>query len=78
MAPYRAGHLYFHGAASPTEAVVPVLVARLNTAEQVVRGKVTVALSYKKGARRITTGVPVIDIQVQSDDMFSQGWQPSP
>ena len=73
MAPYRAGHLYFHGGASLAEAVVPVLVACLDTAEHVVGGKVTVALSYKKGAKRITTRVPVIDIQVQSDDMFSQG-----
>ena len=73
MAPYRAGHLYFHGGASLAEAVVPVLVARLDTAEQVVGGKATVALSYKKGAKRITTRVPVIDIQVQSDDLFSQG-----
>lgn len=73
MAPYRAGHLYFHGGASLAEAVVPVLVARLDTAEQVLGGKVTVALSYKKGAKRITTRLPVIDIQVQSDDMFSQG-----
>jgi hypothetical protein len=31
MAPYRAGHLYFHGGASLAEAVVPVLVARLDT-----------------------------------------------
>ena len=33
MAPYRAGHLYFHGGASLAEAVVPVLVARLDTEE---------------------------------------------
>ena len=73
MAPYSAGHLYFHGGASLAEAVVPVLVARLDSAEYVVGGKVTVALSYKKGAKRITTRVPVIDIRVQSDDLFSQG-----
>ena len=35
--------------------------------------RVTVELSYKNGAKRITTRVPVIDIRVQSDDMFSQG-----
>ncbi|WP_213286695.1 PglZ domain-containing protein [Bradyrhizobium sp. sGM-13] len=72
MAPYRAGHLYFHGGASLAEAVVPVLVARLDTDEHAVVGKVTVELSYKNGAKRITTRVPVIDIRVQSDDMFSQ------
>lgn len=73
MAPYRAGHLYFHGGASLVEAVVPVLVARLDAGENAVTGKMTVELSYRKGAKRITTRLPVIDIQVQSDDMFSQG-----
>lgn len=72
MAPYRAGHLYFHGGASLAEAVVPVLVARLDTDEPAAVGRVTVVLSYKNGAKRITTRVPVIDIRVQSDDMFSQ------
>jgi hypothetical protein len=32
MAPYRSGHLYFHGGLSLAEAVVPVLVARLDSA----------------------------------------------
>ncbi|WP_119273122.1 PglZ domain-containing protein [Taklimakanibacter deserti] len=72
MAPYRAGHLYFHGGASLAEAVVPVLVARLDTDEPAAVGRVTVVLTYKNGAKRITTRVPVIDIRVQSDDMFSQ------
>ncbi len=72
MAPYRAGYLYFHGGASLTEAVVPVLVARLSKAEHAVVARVTVALSYKTGAQRVTTRVPVIDIRVHSDDMFSQ------
>ncbi|MCP1913385.1 hypothetical protein J2R96_005865 [Bradyrhizobium elkanii] len=72
MAPYRAGHLYFHGGASLAEAVVPVLVARLDAKEHAVLGRVTVTLSYKNGAKRITTRVPVIDIQAQSDDMFLQ------
>lgn len=72
MAPYRAGHLYFHGGASLAEAVVPVLVARLDTNEPAAVGRVTVVLSYKNGAKRITTRVPVIDIRAQSDDMFSQ------
>ena len=73
MAPYRAGHLYFHGGASLAEAVVPVLVARLDTNEPAAVGRVTVMLFYKNGAKRITTRVPVIDIRAQSDDMFSQG-----
>lgn len=73
MAPYRAGHLYFHGGASLAEAVVPVLVARLDSEDHAAGGKVTVELKYKNGAKRITTRVPVIDIRMLSDDMFSQG-----
>lgn len=45
MAPYRAGHLYFHGGASLAEAVVPVLVARLDTSGQPELRKVNVDLS---------------------------------
>ncbi|MFN3842713.1 MAG: PglZ domain-containing protein [Rehaibacterium terrae] len=73
MAPYRAGHLYFHGGASLTEAVVPVLLARLDAAEQPKMAKVAIELSYKNGAKRITTRVPVIEVTLVSDDMFSQG-----
>jgi hypothetical protein len=73
MAPYRSGHLYFHGGASLAEAVVPVLIARLESDDHEAAGKVSVQLSYKNGAKRITTRVPVIDIQIQSEDMFSQG-----
>lgn len=72
MAPYRAGHLYFHGGASLAEAVVPVLVARLDTEENAVASRVAVDIYYKNGAKRITTRMPVIDIKVQSDDIFSQ------
>jgi hypothetical protein len=72
MAPYRSGHLYFHGGASLAEAVVPVLLMRLDDDDQIASGKVTVEIAYKNGAKRITTRVPVIDIKLTSDDMFSQ------
>lgn len=72
MAPYRSGHLYFHGGASLAEAVVPVLVARLDIAGQREPRKVVVELSYKNGAKRITTRLPVIDIVLIVDDMFLQ------
>lgn len=72
MAPYRSGHLYFHGGASLAEAVVPVLLMRLDDDDQIASGKVTVEIYYKNGAKRITTRVPVIDIKLMSDDMFSQ------
>jgi len=71
IAPYRDGHLYFHGGASLAEAVVPVLVARL---ESVVAGKekFRVELSYKHGAKKITTRLPVIEIAVFTDDLFAR------
>jgi hypothetical protein len=47
-------------------------VARLDAKDSIGVAKVTVELSYKNGAKRITTRVPVIDIRAQSDDMFSQ------
>ena len=72
MAPYRSGHLYFHGGASLAEAVVPVLVARLDTASHAEERKVMVELTYKNGAKRITTRLPVIEVVLVSDDMFSQ------
>jgi len=73
MAPYRDGHLYFHGGASLAEAVVPILVARLDSADQPAIRRVTIELSYKNGAKRITTRLPVIEIILVSDDIFSQG-----
>ncbi len=73
MAPYRAGHLYFHGGASLAEAVVPVLIARLDTVCQPEFRKVTVEVSYKNGAKRITTRMPVIEVSMVTDDIFSQG-----
>ncbi|MFL7794884.1 MAG: PglZ domain-containing protein, partial [Anaerolineae bacterium] len=73
MAPYRAGMLYFHGGAALQEAVVPVLTARLAAVEQPAMQQATVILSYKNGAKRITTRLPVVDVLLQSADLFSQG-----
>lgn len=67
MAPYRSGHLYFHGGASLAEAVIPVLVARLDTAAHAELRKVVVELSYKNGAKRITTFLPVIEVMLVAD-----------
>ncbi len=73
MAPYRAGVLYFHGGASLQEAIVPVLTVRLElTAPPDVR-QATVALRYKNGATRITTRVPVLEVSVESGNLFSLG-----
>lgn len=73
MAPYRSGHLYFHGGASLAEAVVPVLVAKLDADNQPGIRKPVVELAYKNGAKKITTRLPVIEVTLTSDDIFSQG-----
>ena len=72
MAPYKAGYLYFHGGASLAEAVVPVMIVRLDNKEHLSGAKSSVELSYKNGAKRITTRVPVVEIALVSDDMFAQ------
>lgn len=76
MAPYRCGHLYFHGGASLAEAVVPVLVARLKPDSHTPARKLKVVLSYKHGASRITTRIPVIELELlprdgQTTDLFA-------
>jgi hypothetical protein len=73
MAPYRAGHLYFHGGASLAEAVVPVLVVKLEAATTPEKQKLKVELSYKGGAKKITTLLPVVEVAVFSNDLFNQG-----
>jgi hypothetical protein len=73
MAPYAAGHLYFHGGASLAEAVVPILVARLDARSlQKPTPKISIQINYKNGATRITTRVPVIEVMLTSDDLFHQ------
>jgi hypothetical protein len=71
MAPYRRGLRYFHGGASLQEAVVPVLTVRLRQAKQPGIAKASVALSYKNGAKRVTTRLPVVSLLVDTSDMFS-------
>lgn len=73
LAPYRAGHLYFHGGLSVQEAIVPVLVAKLQRADEHDQTQANVQLSYKNGAKRITTQVPVFDIALVSVGLFSHG-----
>lgn len=73
MAPYRKGLLYFHGGASLQEAIVPVITVRLKQAKQPQLAAATVALSYKNGAKRVTTRLPVVDLAVEGENMFSLG-----
>jgi len=72
MAPYRSGHLYFHGGLSLQEAVVPVLVARLDGGEKSHDiSALVVNLTYRNGAKRITTRVPVFDLEMPAEGMFA-------
>lgn len=71
MAPYRNGLLYFHGGASLPESVVPVLVVKLETSTQPDFRQFSVELSYKGGAKRITTRRPVVEVIPQADGLFS-------
>jgi hypothetical protein len=73
MASYKAGMLYYHGGASLQECVVPVIVLQLDAPEQTPLSQATVVLNYKNGAKRITTRLPVMEISLESQDMFSVG-----
>ena len=73
MVPYRKGLLYFHGGASLQEAVVPVITVRLKQAKQLQLAAAKVALSYKNGAKRVTTRLPVVELAVEGENMFSLG-----
>lgn len=72
MAPYRRGVLYFHGGASLQEAVVPVITVRLKKPKQPALTAASVSLSYRRSGRTITTRRPVIEVRVESTDIFSQ------
>jgi len=71
MAPYKAGHLYFHGGASLAEAIVPVLLVRLESEEPQNLEQFQVELSYKKGSKRITTRLPRINVSL-GGNLFAQ------
>ncbi|WP_153114804.1 PglZ domain-containing protein [Rhodocyclus tenuis] len=71
LAAYRNGLLYYHGGASLQECVVPVISMQLKTATQPAVKKASVAMSYRNGAKTITTRMPVIDLAVDTADMFS-------
>ena len=43
-----------------------------NTASHTEQRKVMVELNYKNGAKRITTRLPVIEVMLVSDELFSQ------
>lgn len=71
MAPYRAGHLYFHGGASLVEAIVPILTVRLDDAQLDSFEQFQVEMNYKNGRKRITTPLPRIEVSL-GGNLFSQ------
>ncbi len=71
MVPYRAGEWYFHGGASLQEAVVPVITVRMQEPEGKFVPQAKITLNYKRGATKITTRLPVIEISASSADLFS-------
>ena len=72
LVPFRAGLGYFHGGASLPEAVVPVITVQLRVEQPAEMSRPTVELTYKRGAKRITTRLPVIDVSVGSQGLFAQ------
>lgn len=68
---YRSGMVYFHGGVSLQELILPLIVVRLEEAKQDYRTP-DVRLSYKNGAKRITTRLPVLEISLQDLGLFGQ------
>jgi len=73
MVAYRDGQTYFHGGLSLQEALAPVIAVRLAAVEDYAGQRPTVTLSYKRGAKRVTTRLPMVEITVGSGDLFSMG-----
>jgi hypothetical protein len=73
MAPYRRGLRFFHGGPSLQEAIVPAITVAFQDQAEREPVVANVLLSYKNGAKKITTRLPVVDLAVESSDMFSQG-----
>lgn len=72
LAAYRSGLQYYHGGASLQECVVPVITMQLKVQEQPSVKQARVTLTYRNGAKRITTRVPVIDVAVDADMFASE------
>ncbi len=73
MVAYRTGMMYFHGGASLQEAIVPVIAVRLKSEAKKEENRLDVTLTYKRGAKKITTRLPVVQVAVTTNDLFSVG-----
>ena len=72
MVAYKANQWYFHGGASLQETIVPVITVRLRAQEPMKIQRPTIDLTYRRGAKRITTRFPVVELVIAPVDMFSQ------
>ena len=71
LAAYRNGMSYFHGGVSLQECIVPVLTLQLKQNAQPSVTKATIQLTYKNGAKSVTTRVPVLEVMADNQDLFS-------
>jgi hypothetical protein len=75
MVAYRAGLSYFHGGASLQEALVPVISVRIRALEKQMEAPLSVALSYKRGAQKVTTRLPVVEVTLVGQGSLFTGEQ---
>ena len=61
---YRAGMTYFHGGVSLQEALVPIISMRIQLPEKKSKPQFSVALNYKRGGKKITTRLPVLEVSI--------------
>lgn len=73
MVGYRDGLLYFHGGASLQEAVVPVITVKLKSETDSGPKQFQFNMTYRRGAKKITTLLPVIELSATASSLFSQG-----
>ena len=74
LVPYRGGVWYFHGGASLQETVVPVLsIGTAGMVEDAFSQMPALSLSYRRGASKITTRIPVVEVQMDNPDLFGGG-----
>lgn len=75
MVAYRAGLSYFHDGASLQEAPVPVISVRIRISEKKVGAPLSVFLNYKRGSKKITTRLPVIEVSLAGQSSLFPGEQ---
>ncbi|MEL7499024.1 MAG: PglZ domain-containing protein [Planctomycetota bacterium] len=70
LACYTQNNQYFHGGASLQEAVVPCLLVTMKKAEE-EQENITFSINYKNGATKVTTRLPVLELEARAGDLFS-------